>query len=199
MSRPSARILTALILPFAIAACTQNPVAQAPADAPQPAARDTAPVKPDASATAKATPPLGLSARPLDGGSAGNGDAGGNKRGLESIGAPEARSIYFDYDRYDIRDEAKGLVVSHGKFMAGRGDAKMLIQGNADERGSREYNLALGQRRADAVKKALMLQGIKEENLESVSLGEEKPKATGHDEASWAENRRADMLYKGEY
>ena len=75
----------------------------------------------------------------------------------------------------------------------------MLIQGNADERGSREYNLALGQRRADAVKKALMLQGIKEENLESVSLGEEKPKATGHDEASWAENRRADMLYKGEY
>ena len=129
MSRPSARILPALILPFVIAACTQNPVAQAPADTPQPTVRDAAPTKPDASATAKATPPAGLTARPLDGGATGNGgaasggDTGGNKRGLESIGAPEARSVYFDFDRYDIREEAKGLVVSHGKFMAGRADA----------------------------------------------------------------------------
>jgi peptidoglycan-associated lipoprotein len=199
MSRLSARSLPALILPFAIAACTQNPIAQAPADTPQPAARDATPAKPDGAATAKATPPSALDARPLDDKAMKNGDAAAGKRGLESIGAPDARSVYFDFDRYDIREEAKGLVVSHGKFMAGRADAKMLIQGNADERGSREYNLALGQKRADAVKKALMLQGIKEESLESVSLGEEKPKAAGHDEASWAENRRADMLYKGEY
>jgi peptidoglycan-associated lipoprotein len=118
---------------------------------------------------------------------------------LESIGAPNQRSVYFDFDKYEVRDEFKTMVGDHGKFLVPRQDAKMLIQGNADERGSREYNLALGQRRADAVKKSLLLQGVKEEQLESVSLGEEKPKATGHDEAAWAENRRADMLYKGEY
>jgi peptidoglycan-associated lipoprotein len=76
---------------------------------------------------------------------------------------------------------------------------KMLIQGNADERGSREYNLALGQKRADAVKRSLLVLGAKEDQVESVSLGEEKPKNPGHDEAAWAENRRGDILYSGEY
>ena len=125
--------------------------------------------------------------------------AAASAKPLESIGAPNQRSVYFDFDRYEVRDEFKGMVAEHGKFLVGRKDARMLIQGNADERGSREYNLALGQRRSDAVKKVLLLQGVKEEQIESVSLGEEKPKATGHDEAAWAENRRADMLYKGEY
>jgi peptidoglycan-associated lipoprotein len=118
---------------------------------------------------------------------------------LESIGAPNQRSVYFDFDKYEVRDEFKSQVTDHAKFIVPRKDARLLIQGNADERGSREYNLALGQRRADAVKKTLMLQGVTEEQVESVSLGEEKPKATGHDEAAWAENRRADMLYKGEF
>ena len=76
---------------------------------------------------------------------------------------------------------------------------KMLIQGNADERGSREYNLALGQKRADAIKKMLTLLGAREEQVESVSLGEEKPKNEGQNEAAWAENRRGDMLYSGEF
>jgi peptidoglycan-associated lipoprotein len=75
----------------------------------------------------------------------------------------------------------------------------MLIQGNTDERGSREYNLALGQKRADAVKKALLLLGARDEQIESVSLGEEKPKNASHDEAAWAENRRGDLLYSGEF
>jgi peptidoglycan-associated lipoprotein len=75
----------------------------------------------------------------------------------------------------------------------------MMIQGNTDERGSREYNLALGQKRAEAVKKTLLLLGAREEQLESVSLGEEKPRNSGHDEAAWAENRRDDMLYSGEF
>jgi peptidoglycan-associated lipoprotein len=109
------------------------------------------------------------------------------------------RSIYFDYDKYEIKAEYKDLVAAHAKFLVNRRDFKMLIQGNADERGSREYNLALGQKRAEAVKKSLVLLGAREEQLESVSLGEEKPKAAGHDEASWAENRRGDMLYSGEY
>jgi peptidoglycan-associated lipoprotein len=75
----------------------------------------------------------------------------------------------------------------------------MLIQGNTDERGSREYNVALGQRRSDGVKKMLLLLGAKEAQIESVSLGEEKPRAEGHDEAAWSQNRRSDILYSGEY
>jgi peptidoglycan-associated lipoprotein len=109
------------------------------------------------------------------------------------------RSVYFDFDRFDIKTEYKDLVGAHAKFISEHKAAKVLIQGNTDERGSREYNLALGQKRADAVKKGLALLGAKEEQLESVSLGEEKPKAEGHDEAAWAENRRSDILYNGEY
>lgn len=108
------------------------------------------------------------------------------------------RSIYFDLDQYVIKDEFKGLVEQHAKFLVSHPEYKMLIQGNADERGSREYNLALGQKRADALRKALQLLGTKEVQLESVSLGKEKPKALGHDEESWAENRRDDMLYRDE-
>jgi peptidoglycan-associated lipoprotein len=109
------------------------------------------------------------------------------------------RSVYFDFDSYAIKDEFKPLVEAHAKFLVANTNMKMLIQGNADERGSREYNLALGQKRAEALKKALSLLGAKEAQLEAVSLGEEKPKNAGHDEAAWAENRRDDMLYSGEY
>lgn len=109
------------------------------------------------------------------------------------------RSVYFDFDSYVVKGEFMPLVEAHAKFLKQTAEAKILIQGNADERGSREYNLALGQKRADAVKKALSLLGVKEEQIEAVSLGEEKPKNIGHDEAAWAENRRGDILYSGEY
>lgn len=109
------------------------------------------------------------------------------------------RSVYFDYDSYVIRDEFKTLVESHAAFLAKHPAYKMLIQGNADERGSREYNLALGQKRADALKRALSIMGGREDQLEAVSLGKEKPRNAGHDEAAWAENRRDDMLYSGEF
>ena len=107
------------------------------------------------------------------------------------------RSIYFDYDKFDIKAEYKDLVASHAKFLANNRQFKMLIQGNTDERGSREYNLALGQKRADAIKKQLVLLGAREDQIESVSLGEEKPKNAGQNDAAWAENRRGDMLYRG--
>lgn len=109
------------------------------------------------------------------------------------------RSIYFDYDSYVVKDEYQPLLVTHGKFLAANPAMKMLIQGNADERGSREYNLALGQKRADAVKKALSLLGIREDQLEAVSLGEEKPVCSEATEECWAKNRRGDMLYSGEF
>ncbi len=109
------------------------------------------------------------------------------------------RSVYFDFDSYVIKDEFQTLLTTHAKFLAANSSMKMLIQGNADERGSREYNLALAQKRADAVKKALALLGIAEGQMESVSLGEEKPACTESTEECWAQNRRGDMLYSGEY
>ena len=109
------------------------------------------------------------------------------------------RSIYFDYDKYDVRAEYKDLVTAHAKFLANNRQFKMLVQGNTDERGSREYNLALGQKRADSIKKMLTLLGAREDQVEAVSLGEEKPKSEGQNDAAWAENRRGDMLYSGEF
>ena len=109
------------------------------------------------------------------------------------------RSVYFDYDKYDIKDEFKPVVEAHAKYLRENPGAKMLIQGNADERGSREYNVGLGQRRSDGVKKLLILLGAKESQIESVSLGEEKPRSEGHGDQAWAQNRRSDILYNGEY
>jgi peptidoglycan-associated lipoprotein len=106
------------------------------------------------------------------------------------------RSVYFDYDSYVVKDEFKSLVEAHAKYLSANKGRKILIQGNTDERGGREYNLALGQKRAEAVRKALALLSVPEAQVEAVSLGKEKPKATGSDEASWAENRRADIVYQ---
>jgi peptidoglycan-associated lipoprotein len=109
------------------------------------------------------------------------------------------RSVFFDYDSFQVKDEYKTLLEFHGKFLAANPKIKTLVQGNADERGSREYNLALGQKRAEAVKKTLLLNGGKEDQVEAVSLGEEKPRCTEPNEQCWAQNRRGDMLYTGEF
>ncbi|MEO8717863.1 MAG: peptidoglycan-associated lipoprotein Pal [Burkholderiales bacterium] len=109
------------------------------------------------------------------------------------------RSVYYDFDKYDIRDEFKPTIEAHAKYLREHGAVRMLIQGNTDERGSREYNIALGQRRSEGVKRMLLLLGAREEQVEAVSLGEEKPKEAAHNEEAWARNRRSDMLYPGEY
>ncbi len=109
------------------------------------------------------------------------------------------REIFFDYDSYVIKDEYRPLVAAHAKFLASNPKMKVLIQGNADERGSREYNLALGQKRAEALKKNLATLNVKEDQLEAVSLGEEKPRCTESTDECWAQNRRDDILYSGEY
>jgi peptidoglycan-associated lipoprotein len=120
-----------------------------------------------------------------------------------AAGAPAAaattdlskRSVYFDFDRYDVKSEYKPLVQAHAKELNKDSARKVVIQGNADERGGSEYNLALGQKRAEAVRKSMSLQGVSSKRIEVISFGKEKPKAKGHDEASWAENRRADIVY----
>ena len=109
------------------------------------------------------------------------------------------RNIFYELDKYDVRDEYKPLLQAHARYLAQNPSAKMLIQGNCDERGSREYNIALGQKRSDGIRQTLMLMGAKESQLESVSLGEEKPRCTEQTEECYAQNRRGDMLYGGEY
>jgi peptidoglycan-associated lipoprotein len=105
------------------------------------------------------------------------------------------RSIYFDLDSYTVKGEFQPVIENHAKYLQANRTRKIIIQGNTDERGGAEYNLALGQKRAEAVRKSLSLLGVPEAQMEAVSLGKEKPKALGSDEAAWAENRRADIVY----
>ena len=106
------------------------------------------------------------------------------------------RSVYHDYDQSDLKPEQRTTVEANAAYLREHPDLKVRIEGNADERGSREYNLALGQRRSEGVKKMLTLLGVTERQVEATSFGEEKPRALGHDEASWAQNRRSDIVYE---
>jgi len=105
------------------------------------------------------------------------------------------RSIYYEYDKSDIKPESRSLIESNAKYLLAHPDLKVRVEGNADERGSAEYNLALGQRRAESVARMMKVLGVPDGRIEAVSLGKEKPKRTGHDESSWQENRRSDIVY----
>lgn len=178
---------------LAMSACSSNPAttasgASGPAGGADPAKAGSAPVAAvQAQATATATPATDAAAKPR---SASHRDAGGELA---------ARSVYFDYDRFAIRNEFVPLLRKHAEYLLRQPDLTVQVQGHADERGSREYNLALGQKRAEAEKRALEGYGVPGRRIEAVSYGEEKPKATGHDESSWTENRRGDLLYSGEF
>ena len=104
--------------------------------------------------------------------------------------------IYFDYDSFTLKPEFQNAVEAHAKYMAANKVRKMAIEGHTDERGGREYNLALGQKRAEAVRRALGLLGVTDAQVEAVSFGKEKPAAAGTDEASLAKNRRAELSYR---
>jgi peptidoglycan-associated lipoprotein len=181
--------LVALIAAFALAACSSSVKLDEPA-----------PVE-DRSKTTDAAAGSGATA--------GSASGGGTERPVAQVtvdpskdplndpNSPLAkRSIYFDFDSFTIKDEFRPVVEAHAKYLVTNKARKIVIQGNTDERGSREYNLALGQKRSEAVRKSLAALGVAEAQVEAVSLGEEKPKATGSDEASWAENRRADIVYQ---
>jgi len=109
------------------------------------------------------------------------------------------KSVFFAFDQFSVDAKYRDVVKEQADFIAAHPNDAVMVEGNADERGSREYNLALGQKRADAVKKALSLLGVSEAQLESVSLGEEKPSCSDASEACWSANRRGDMLYSGEF
>jgi peptidoglycan-associated lipoprotein len=117
-----------------------------------------------------------------------SGAAGGGPQGVANV-------IYFDFDRSDIRPEYASLINSHAKFLASSSVVKIRVEGHTDERGSREYNIALAERRAQAVRRALMLQGAGDAQLTTVSYGEERPATAGSDESSYEKNRRVELVY----
>ncbi len=165
--------LAALLIGGLVAGCaTQSNEESSPAPAPAPTAMSTTP-----------------GARPAP---------GTNVAGVRSaaVPMPQGRSVYYEYDRSEIRADGAKVVDANTQYLREHPDLKVKVEGNADERGSREYNLALGQRRADAVQKRMQILGIPSDRIESVSYGKEKPKSAGHDESSWSENRRSDIVYR---
>lgn len=108
------------------------------------------------------------------------------------------RSVFFAFDSYVVEDEYRGLVEAHAQYLAANPTARMTLQGHTDERGTHEYNLALGQRRADAVKRLMVLLGAQDSQIETISFGKERPRNIESNEIAWAENRRVDVLYLGE-
>ena len=148
----------------------------------------------------------GTSVTPVSGSASGD-SAGASNRTVQpvQIGGADASSvgptavtrvIYFDYDSYIIKPEFQSAIEAHAKYLAANKSRKLAIEGNTDERGGREYNLALGQKRAEAVRRGLGLLGVTDAQVEAVSFGKEKPVATGSDEASLAKNRRAELNYR---
>jgi peptidoglycan-associated lipoprotein len=107
-----------------------------------------------------------------------------------------ARLIYFDYDSYTIKPEFQALIEAHAKFLKANASRHVGLEGHTDERGGREYNLALGQRRAEAVRRALALLGVADSQMEAVSFGKEKPADPGSNEEAWAKNRRVEIVYR---
>lgn len=107
-----------------------------------------------------------------------------------------ATTVYFDYDSYVIKPQFQGLIEGHARYLKANGGRKVVIEGHTDERGGREYNLALGQRRSEAVRRALGLLGVPDAQVEAVSFGKEKPVAMGSDETAWSQNRRAEIAYR---
>jgi peptidoglycan-associated lipoprotein len=159
-----------------------------------------------ASKGSKAEPANGGVA-PYDGQTAPASGSGAQSYGFDADGnpfvpgtnQPLTRVFYFDYDQSQLSQSDLTALEMHGEILRNNPERAIVVEGHADERGSREYNLALGQKRSDAVRKALTLLGAKEDQLEAVSLGEEKPVCTESTEECWAKNRRGDMLYSGEF
>jgi peptidoglycan-associated lipoprotein len=140
------------------------------------------------------------------GGVTGSGVGSGAGRGPSDGGNPlrdpanilSRRSVFFDFDSIVVKDEFRPMVEAHARYLAANRGARATVQGHTDERGSREYNIALGQRRADAIKRMMTLVGAQDGQIETVSFGKEKPRNPGHDEGAWAQNRRGDIVHAGE-
>ena len=127
-------------------------------------------------------------------------NAAGQNAGDDETAGPQGgllakRVIYFDFDSSEIKGEGTDIVGAHAKYLATNPTARVRLEGHTDDRGSREYNIGLGERRAQSVRRALLLQGATEAQISTVSYGAERPAVAGHDEAAWAKNRRVEVVY----
>jgi peptidoglycan-associated lipoprotein len=179
--------LTQLVLPLALVAMagcssTKLPEPAAPAVAPAPTAATTTPAQ--RPTPAEPSPAAQSTVRTVT---------------LHPLDDPKStllrRTVYFDFDSFVVHDDDRPVIDAHSKYLASSRSAKVRVEGSTDERGGREYNLALGQKRAEAVLKSLQLLGAPAGQMEAISYGKEKPADAGHDEAAWARNRRAELSY----
>lgn len=189
--------LALLALAGVLAACDSAPIAP-----------DKLPVVENRPTTAAAAAPGGGAAGATAAGTgsqvanvdltrSGSGGAGAAAAGGAALLAvPSQRVVYFDFDSFAIRDEFRPVIEGHARLLAGSPSRRLVIEGHTDERGGREYNLALGQKRAEAVLRSMTLLGATDNQLEAVSYGKERPAASGSDEAAWAKNRRAELKDK---
>lgn len=182
----NAKLIALAVASIFLVACKSTPIAPAKVEDKSPTAATN--TKPDAGADTGAIKEVAIDS---------NANAGGDSALKDPNNILSKRNIYFDYDSDAIKAEYRPLVEAHGKYMLAHPDAKMIVQGNTDERGTREYNLSLGQRRAVAVKKALNLLGVKDTQIETVSYGEEKatPNCSGE---TCDKDRRADIVHQGD-
>ena len=128
-------------------------------------------------------------------GSNATGQAGDDETAGPQAGLLAKRTIYFDFDSSEIKGDGTDIVAAHAKYLANNSAARVRLEGHTDDRGSREYNIGLGERRAQSVRRALLLQGATEAQLSTVSYGAERPAVAGHDETAWSKNRRVEIVY----
>jgi len=172
--------ILAVAVAFVAAGCSSTNLDQKPAPAPEVKAPPPPPPPPPAPEPKKVEAPAPVAVDPLN----------------DPTSMLARRSVYFEFDRSSINDADVAVVEAHGRYLVDHTGRTIRVEGNCDQRGGREYNLALGQRRADAVRERLKVLGVSAGRVETISLGKEKPRNPGHNEAAWAENRRADIIYK---
>lgn len=185
-------LIGTMILAAMLTACSSKPVKQEPSP----------PVE-DKSPSSMVKPPVDQPMEKSDAETSTlKGDEGAGVSSLNPLKDPSnilsKRSIFFDFDRDEIKPEFRALVEAHASYLKQNPDARVILQGNADDRGSREYNISLGQRRSVAVKSMMNVLGASDKQIETISYGEEKPRCTDTSESCRAENRRADIVYAGE-
>ena len=158
----------------------------------------TTAVAPNSGATGASTSGVGTAGSGIATVNAGGTTAAGNSSLRDPRSPLSRREIFYDYDSFIVKDEYKPLLEAHAAYLKNNRSARIKVEGNTDERGSREYNLALGQKRSESVKRVLTLLGVSESQIDTVSFGEEKPRNPASNESAYAENRRCDLLYSGE-
>jgi len=195
------RLILIACLGTLLAACSSTPETQTPAPVDERSSGATGVPPPGSTTNPAGGSSLSGSAIPPGGTAPSTSSTGPGGRGspLTQPGSILAkRSVYYDLDSFVIKDEFRPLIEAHGRYLRDNRDAHIIVQGNTDERGGSEYNLALGHKRAESVKRALSVLGVQDQQVETVSFGKEKPRAQGSNEAAWAENRRSDIVYQGE-